>query len=110
MGISPKEAPKERYKIIGRNIRFERFRKNLTQAELAELAGIKDARTVRNHEHGEPMGMMTLFAYASALGCSCELLFNERKGSDAQIMTAFERATKLPKERREEFLDLFGMV
>ena len=53
--------------------------------------------------------MMTLFAYASALGCSCEVLFDERKGSDAQILNAFERAIKLPKERREDFYDLFGM-
>jgi len=109
LGISPKEAPQERFKIIGRNLSFERFRKGLTQAQLAELAGIADSRTVGKHEHGEPMGMMTLFAYASALGCSCEVLFDERKGSDAQILNAFERANKLPKERREDFYDLFGM-
>ena len=110
MGISPKEVPQDRFKIIGRNLSFERFRKGLTQAKLAELAGIKDARTVRKHERGEPMEIMTLFAYANALGCSCEVLFDERKGSDAQILNAFERAAKFPKERREEYFALFGMV
>lgn len=110
MGISPKEVPQDRFKIIGRNLSFERFRKGLTQAQLAELAGIADSRTVSKHEHGEPMEMMTLFAYASALGCPCEVLFDERKGSDAQILNAFERAAKLPKERREEYFALFGIV
>ena len=109
MGISPKEVPQDRFKIIGRNLSFERFRKGLTQAKLAELAGIKDARTVRKHERGEPMEIMTLFAYANALGCSCEVLFDERKGSNAQVLNAFEKAIKLPKERRKEFFDLLGM-
>lgn len=117
MPASPKEVLNDKYKkalderamIISRNLKFERFRKSLTQAELAERVGIAE-RTVRKHEAGKPMDMIMLFAYADALDCTCENLFNERKGSDAQIMKAFEIATKLPKERREEYLDVFGIM
>lgn len=117
MPASPKEEFNKKYKkalderamIISRNLKFERFRKSLTQAELAGKAGI-DERTVRKHEAGKPMDMIMLFAYADALDCSCEQLFNERKGSDAQIMNAIVRASKLPKETREEFYDLLGIV
>lgn len=56
------------------------------------------------------MKMETLFAYANALECSCEDLFNEKKGSDAQIQKAFEVAEKLPKDQRDLFLNLLSIA
>ena len=99
----------ERYKIIGDNLKNERIRKKLTQVDLAAKM-YSSERVVRRHEKGEPMKMETLFAYANALECSCEDLFNERKGSDAQIQKAFEEAEKLPKDQRDLFLNLLSIA
>ena len=104
MGISPKEAPHERFKIIGENLKNERTRRNLTQVELAALMNSNE-RVVRNHEKGKPMKMETLFEYAKALGCSCEDLFNKRTDVDVQILRVFEGTRMLPREQQKSILD-----
>ena len=99
----------ERYKIIGRNLKFERTRRSLTQEELAGLMG-SDVRTVRRHETDGNMDFETLISYSNALDCSCEDLFDEKKGNDARVMKAFVEAKSLPKNQRDRFLNLLGMT
>ena len=94
----------ERYKIIGDNLKNERIRKKLTQVDLAAKMNSSE-RVVRRHEKGEPMKMETLFAYANALECSCEDLFNEKRtGEDDRILRVFECTRKLPREQQSYIL------
>ncbi len=106
----------ERYKIIGDNLKNERIRRKLTQVDLAAKINSNE-RVVRNHEKGKPMKMETLFAYANALGCSCEDLFNKKEpGEDARIIRVIEGTKKLPREQQnyilgfvENGLNLYGV-
>ena len=97
-------SPEERYKIIGENLKNERTRRKLTQVDLAAMMNSNE-RVVRNHEKGKPMKMETLFAYANALECSCEDLFNKKKtGDDARILRVLEGTRKLPLEQQNYIL------
>ncbi len=76
---------KELLGIIGENVKKYRENAKLTQAELAEKAGIGTA-SVSHIERGEKrMRLKTLRAFADALDISVELLFYQKNKDELRL-------------------------
>lgn len=96
---------------VGRNVRWYRERRGMTQGELADKAGVSPS-AVSNCERGKSTPLAgTLGAVAKALGCQTADLVGGAAMPDgdeaARLLTVFER---LDREGRDALMDYAGYL
>ncbi len=88
---------------LGRRLEQERLSRNLTQNELADLAGVS-LRTVKNVEAGKGYGLATFIALLRALGLldRLETLIPEQPISPVQLAKLKGRKRKRASGKRSQ--------
>lgn len=72
--------------VLGAQLRRERRRRKLTQAELGKRVGVRQA-TISSFENGEGGNLETLFALLAALGL--DLAIQDRSGDTTELGDIF---------------------
>lgn len=85
------------------NIVKIRKARNLTQTDLADLAGVEQSTISKLERGGDSVTLRTLNAVATALGVSIADLFASRSEAEIMILDAYRQ---LPPERQKGWQDL----
>ncbi len=99
------------YAEVGRRIRLHRQAKDLTQAKVAEAAGIETSFYGQVERGVNVPSLKTVYALAQALGVEVAMLLPSGKAAEAHpaYAKAIERLLQgLPAEKRRLALDLIG--
>lgn len=92
------------YLLRMNNVKKMRRAKGLTQAQLAELAGVEQATVSRLERNDVRITMRQIHMIADALGASLSELFaNDRSEAESVLVEAFR---SLPPDRQQGWLDL----
>lgn len=94
---------------FGENLRRLRREKNLTQAELAEITGIKHTHisTMEKHDNADPK-LSTVYKLIKALECSPNSLLQDQDtiGLSGLLATTLERAAQLDEHSQAVLIDV----
>lgn len=100
------------YKKLGKRIREERKRLNLTQAELAEAIDISDTYMGAIERGERSLTLDTLVRLVNRLGVTVDyMLADSVSGSESNIMEQFKQIIDgQPAERRQMALDVLRTI
>lgn len=91
------------YKKLGERIRAERLRLNLTQAQLAENAGISDTYMGAIERGERSLTLDTLVRLVNRLGVTVDYLLSDSvTNSDANIMEQFKQVIDCQPLKRKQ--------
>lgn len=100
------------YKKLGKRIREERKRLNLTQAELAEAIDISDTYMGAIERGERSLTLDTLVRLVNRLGVTVDYMLTDSvSGSESNIMEQFKQIIDgQPAERRQMALDVLRTI